>query len=133
TMIVVFGDHGEAFGQHDGNYGHSLFVYDENVRVPLVISVPGVTMEATEARQVASLIDVAPTVLDLVGLSRPESHRGRTLLAGEHLMAGFFTDYAVGWAGLRDRCWKYILEVDTGRSELYDVCRDPDETLDLAG
>ena len=36
-------------------------------------------------------------------------------------------------AGLRDRCWKYILEVDTGRSELYDVCRDPDETIDRAG
>jgi arylsulfatase A-like enzyme len=133
TLIMVFGDHGEAFGQHDGNYGHSLFVYDENVRVPLVVSVPGVTTEATAARQVASLIDVAPTLLDLVGLPVPASHRGRSLLAGASLMAGFFTDYGVRWAGLRDGCWKYILEVDTGRSELYDVCRDPDETINLAG
>ena len=41
TMLVVYGDHGEAFGQHDGNSGHSLFIYDENVRVPLMIRVPG--------------------------------------------------------------------------------------------
>ena len=43
TLFVLFGDHGEAFGQHEGNFGHTLFIYDENVRVPYVIAAPGLT------------------------------------------------------------------------------------------
>ena len=42
TLLVIFGDHGEAFGQHDGNFGHTLFVYDENVHVPLIVALPRV-------------------------------------------------------------------------------------------
>src|SRR5687767_5827382 len=41
TVIVVTADHGEAFGQHQGNFAHSFFIYDENVRVPLMFYVPG--------------------------------------------------------------------------------------------
>src|SRR5262245_3068313 len=41
TLFVIFGDHGEAFGQHKGNYAHTFFIYDENVRVPLLIAAPG--------------------------------------------------------------------------------------------
>jgi hypothetical protein len=48
-------------------------------------------------------------------------------------MALFFTDYALGWIGLRDGCWKYLLETGADRSKLYDVCRDPAETTDLSG
>ena len=40
TMFVVVGDHGEAFGQHDGNFGHSLFIFEENIRVPLFFALP---------------------------------------------------------------------------------------------
>ena len=40
-------------------------------------------------------------------------------------MALFFTDYALGWLGLRDGCWKFLLELDSKRSQLFDVCRDP--------
>ncbi len=132
TMFVVFGDHGEAFGQHDGNFGHTLFAYDENVRVPLVISVPGVTTTAARARQIASVIDVGPTVLDLLGLDRPSDYQGASLLTGSGRLALFHTDYALGWVGLRDGCWKFLHEIDGGRSRLYDVCTDPDETRDEA-
>ena len=38
---IIFGDHGEAFGQHEGNYGHTFFLYDENVRVPFIVAAPG--------------------------------------------------------------------------------------------
>ena len=41
TLWIILGDHGEAFGRHEGNYGHTFFLYDENVRVPLVIAAPG--------------------------------------------------------------------------------------------
>jgi Sulfatase len=97
TLFVVMGDHGEAFGQHDGNFGHSLFIYDENVRVPLVIAMPGLTMDRTASPRVASAIDV---------------------------------DYSLGLLGLQDDCWKYQLEIDAGRSRLFDTCADPWETVD---
>ena len=48
TLFVIYGDHGEAFGQHEGNYGHTLFLYEENIRVPLLIAMPG-TCDRTEA------------------------------------------------------------------------------------
>ena len=133
TMIVVFGDHGEAFGQHEGNFGHTLFAYDENVRVPLLISIPGVTTRPIRARQVASVIDLAPTILSLVGASVPDEYRGASLLSGQDRLAFFYTDYALGWVGLRDGCWKYLLELEANRSRLFDVCVDPDETVDRAG
>jgi arylsulfatase A-like enzyme len=132
TLVVVAGDHAEAFGQHDGNYGHTLFLYDENVRVPYLIAAPGLLRGQVRARGVASLIDTAPTILDLLGLSRPPEFQGGSLLRPDARMALFFTDYSLGLLGLRDGCFKQILELDSGRSKLFDVCRDADETRDLA-
>jgi hypothetical protein len=54
------------------------------------------------------------------------------LLAPGARMSLFFTDYSMGWLGLRDGCWKYQLETSSRRSRLFDVCRDPGEQNDLA-
>ena len=131
TVIVVTADHGEAFGQHPGNFAHSFFIYDENMRVPLMFHVPG--REARRLTRVSSLIDVAPTLLDIVGVQSPSAEEGVSLLDGPERMALFFTDYAVGWLGLRDACFKYMFEVEARRSQLHDVCSDPAERTDLAG
>ncbi len=132
TMVVAIGDHGEAFGQHDGNYGHTLFAYEENVRVPLLVAIPGITSRPIRARQIASIIDIAPTILDVAGITVPAGLQGASLLDGRGRVAFFYTDYALGWAGLRDGCWKYLLEIDSDRSGLYDVCQDPGETRNLS-
>ncbi len=131
TLLVIFGDHGEAFGQHDGDFGHTLFVYDENVRVPLIVALPRAA-EARRVQRVASALDIAPTVLDLLGLPSSSRQEGVSLLAPQLQMAFFFSDYAVGWLGLRDGCWKDVLEVESGRSQLFDLCADPDESRDRA-
>jgi hypothetical protein len=114
TVFVIFGDHGEAFGQHPGNFAHTLFIYEENVRV------------------LASVIDIAPTLLDLVGLPSSREHAGRSLLTPVSRMALFYTDYSLGWLGLADGCWKYLFELEARRSRLFDVCADPEETRDRA-
>ncbi len=134
TVVLVLADHGEAFGQHEGNFGHTLSLYDENVRVPLVVSVPGTAGAAGATRRVhriASLLDVAPTVLDLLGVPAPAAFQGETLLAARARAALFFTDYSLGLLGLRDGCTKYIHELESGRSKTFDVCRDPGERTDL--
>jgi sulfatase-like protein len=132
TLFVVFGDHGEAFGQHAGNFAHTLYAYEENVRVPLVIAAPGAIAGQTRVSRLASVIDIAPTIMALVGLPRSVQHDGASLLSPGARMALFFTDYSLGWLGLADGCWKYLLEIDTSRSRLFDVCADPDETIDRA-
>jgi hypothetical protein len=130
TLFVVFGDHGEAFGQHQGNFAHTLFIYEENVRVPYVVAVPGAISSSLRAGRLVSIIDTAPTILDLLGVTVPDRYQGSSLLDPRGRMALFYTDYSLGWLGLADGCWKYLFEIDARRSRLFEVCTDPDETTD---
>ena len=132
TLWILYGDHGEAFGQHIANFGHTFYVYDENVRVPFIIAAPGRLDGTTHISRVVSLMDTAPTVLDLAGIASPAAYRGRSMLRPEPGVALFFTDYSLHFAGLRDGSWKYVLEVGNERSELFDVRYDPGETSNLA-
>jgi arylsulfatase A-like enzyme len=132
TIWMVYGDHGEAFHQHQGNYGHTFFLYEENVHVPLIVAVPGVMDGQERIPKVVSLVDVAPTILDMTGISQPKSYQGRTMLGSTPQMALFFTDYSLGLLGLRDERWKFIYEIGSGRTELFDLDRDPRELVNLA-
>lgn len=133
TLFVIFGDHGQAFGQHQGNFGHSLFLYEENIRVPYLIVAPGMIESETRVGRAISVVDTAPTVLDLLGLASPAEFQGRTALEAAERAALFFTDYSLTLMGMRDGCWKYIYELDSGRSKLFDLCEDPSESADLSG
>jgi arylsulfatase A-like enzyme len=132
TLFVIFGDHGQAFGRHEGNYGHSLFLYEENVRIPYLIAMPGKIRQPERLARTISLIDTAPTILDLLGLPIPADYQGRSALAARPGMALFYTDYSLSLTGLRDGGWKYIYELDAGRSKLFDLRRDPAEQHDLS-
>lgn len=142
TLWVFSGDHGEAFEQHPGNIAHSLFIYEENMRVPLIFVAPGLTDRVPgvagagspplRAPQIASLIDVAPTILALLGLDAPPDWQGRSLLAPHPGTAHFYTDHTSWQEGLRHGAWKYILDRDSGRGELFDLAADPGETRDVS-
>jgi len=132
TVWIVLGDHGEAFGQHEGNYGHTFQLYDENVHVPFLISIPGVIHQSVRARRIVSLLDTAPTVLDLLGLPAPRESQGSSMLDGRPRMALFFTDYSLALVGLRDGPRKFIHDMRSGRSRWFDLDDDPNETVDLS-
>jgi arylsulfatase A-like enzyme len=132
TLFVIYGDHGEAFGQHDGNYGHTLFIYEENIRVPLLIAMPGALVEPRRVKRIASLIDLAPTVVDLLGLAPEPDYQGTSLLAHGEQAALFFTDYSLPLVGVRDGKWKLIVELGQSRAKLFDLNSDSAETRNLA-
>jgi glucan phosphoethanolaminetransferase (alkaline phosphatase superfamily) len=132
TLFIIFGDHGQAFGQHEGNYGHSLFLYEENIRVPYLVASPGLITEQARITKTISLIDTAPTILDLLGLPQPADYQGSSALGRKPAMALFYTDYSLGLMGLRDGCWKFIDEIESGRAKLFDLCRDAAEMNDLS-
>jgi len=132
TLYVVVGDHGEAFGQHEGNFAHTLHLYEENVRVPFIVAAPGLTLGRVRVPQVASLVDLAPTTLALLGLPRERLHDGRSLLDPQPGVARFYTDHGPLALGLRQGRYKAIHETEHDRTRLYDLARDPGEQHDLA-
>ena len=77
TVVILTGDHGEAFGEH-GEYFHGAEIWDEVVRVPLVIRVPGKAPRRISTR--VSHVDIAPTVLELAGLPPDKGARGRSMV-----------------------------------------------------
>jgi glucan phosphoethanolaminetransferase (alkaline phosphatase superfamily) len=132
TIWVIYGDHGEAFHQHQGNYGHTFFLYEENVHVPFLITAPALFHTQQRARKVVSLVDATPTILDLMGLPVPASYQGHSMLDGAPRMALFFTDYSLGLLGLRDGRWKFIYEIGSGKTQLFDLEKDPGEMSNLS-
>jgi glucan phosphoethanolaminetransferase (alkaline phosphatase superfamily) len=132
TVWVIYGDHGEAFHQHEGNYGHTFFLYDENIHVPFLIVPPGLMHRQERVRKVVSLVDTAPTILDLMGIMPPKNYQGRSMLDGAPRIALFFADYSLGLLGLRDGRWKFVYEIASGRTRLFDLERDPREMSDVS-
>lgn len=130
TLWIVLGDHGEAFGQHHENYGHTFHLYEENIRVPFLIAAAGLSAEQTRVRRVVSLIDTAPTVLDLIGAPSPNRYQGRTMLDPSPRLALFFADYSLGLLGVRDGARKVIYDIDTNRARLFRLDADPGELVD---
>jgi phosphoglycerol transferase MdoB-like AlkP superfamily enzyme len=132
TLFVIAGDHGEAFGQHDGNYGHSQFIYDENVRVPFMIAAPRLIDSELRIQSAVSLIDTSPTILEMLGMEVPSGYEGSSMLDGVGRVSLFSTDYSINLLGLRDGCWKYVYEPGVQRSKLFNLCEDAEEKRDLA-
>jgi arylsulfatase A-like enzyme/tetratricopeptide (TPR) repeat protein len=133
TVLVVAGDHGEGLGEH-GEATHGMLAYDSTLRVPLIVSAPGLA-----ARQIAaptSLTDVAPTVLRLAGVSGSlgENPQRRDLIdgRGSDLYAETRYPHAAGWhplTVLAGEQWKLIV---SSERELYDIKSDPQESRNVA-
>ena len=137
TIVVVLGDHGESLGEHDEQQ-HAFFVYDATVRIPLIIAGPGVSPR--EIADQVRIVDVMPTLLDLVKIDVPPVVQGRSLLPLARggrldlvaLSETWYPRHHYGWSELtaiRDGRYTFIA---APRRELYDTQTDPGETHDLA-
>jgi arylsulfatase A-like enzyme len=80
TLVVFVSDHGEEFFEH-GLFGHYHTLYEEVLRVPLVMRYPPALRSASRTNELVSLADVAPTILELCGLQPPSGMWGRSVLA----------------------------------------------------
>ena len=151
TVVVITSDHGESFGEH-GMMAHQFSVYDEVLRVPLIIRFPRAFAPGTRDSSLVQTTQILATLLDLAGLAWD----GRGALQGQSLLGAqgrplAITEYSlppeaigeiarlnpnVDVSGLtrnlkaiRDETHKYIWASD-GRNELYDLARDPLELDD---
>jgi arylsulfatase A-like enzyme len=139
TILVFNSDHGEEFDEH-GIISHGQTYYDGVVRTPLVIAAPGIPRPGREETGLVQNIDIAPTLLDMVGVDRPGGWSGRSLEAAltgsEEASPGPRTAFCEGawtfWVGSvisGDR--KFILVTPQERM-LFDLARDPGEKSNLA-
>ncbi len=155
TLIVVLADHGEELYQHNRYFYHSCSVYQSTLHVPLWFSAPGLLAAGQRVEQPVELVDVAPTVLALLGVRSPAAMQGLSLVpylerptsggAGkpaysEYDVSQIRTVLADGWKlvdnpeGLSPDCVPGAPRgfYPIGRLELYDLEKDPGETTNLA-
>jgi hypothetical protein len=134
-VVIVTADHGEAFGDHGARY-HGTTVYEEQVRVPLVVSAPGLVAHR-RVPQPVQLVDLMPTVISAYGIPRPPRVRGRDL--GPQLaLPTPPSDEGVAFAEVDDASMfargedRLICLKRAAACAVYDVARDPGEEKALA-
>src|SRR5262249_30682981 len=136
ALVVFTSDHGEGLEDH-GESTHGYFIYQSTLHVPLVIRWPAGVKRRPEARvdEPASLLDVAPTILDAVGLPRPAEMRGRSLAraegAEEIYSESLYARNHFGCAALRSLWVGRYKYIDAPKPELYDLLSDPGELQNL--
>jgi arylsulfatase A-like enzyme len=132
TVVIVTADHGEEFLEH-GRMRHGSHLYEESIRVPLVLAGPGIPVGRRP--DTAQGIDVLPTIVGILGLTPTAALPGRDLLAtltGRDVVSetpsGLTAEGApTDVVSLRSGHWKLIRTVATGTDELYDLAADPGE------
>lgn len=131
SLVVLLSDHGEGLGDH-GETSHGYFIYESTLHVPLVVHWPaGAAVRPASSDEAAGLIDVAPTILDALGIPAPPAFAGASLLRKTGARAVFsesvYPRDTFGWAALRsirEGPYKYI---DAPRAEFYDLGKDAGE------
>jgi arylsulfatase A-like enzyme/Flp pilus assembly protein TadD len=132
SLIILISDHGEGLGEH-GYREHGPFLYREALQVPLLVKLPRSQKGGTTVSRAVQLIDVLPTVLDLLGLEQPADIRGLSLLddlpadaPDRYLYAEtYYPRLHFGWSELVSVIrypYQYIHGPDP---ELYDLAGDP--------
>ena len=134
TLVVIVGDHGQAFGYpHEANYFQGRTVYEEDVNVPLLFWYPGRYKSAARPATIGAHVDLAPTIAELAGLPAAPDWQGRSLLQPEHIpRAYFYVAEDFFRLGVREDNWKYIYDLREAREELYDLDHDPTEQRNVA-
>jgi arylsulfatase A-like enzyme len=144
-VLALTADHGEEFLEHGGRYHAPSKITEELIRVPLVIRVPGVTArsQAMQQHTVFSLLDLAPTLLDIIDIPSPGSFMGRSrwpfsatrngAAAVTECVSGCTNPFHAGdrlgprILGIREQRYKLIIDFTTGSEQLFDLEKDPGE------
>lgn len=140
TLVVAAGDHGEGLGDKV-EMGHGVFLYEETLRVPLILRDPAVFRAPRTIESAVRLVDLAPTILDTIGLGGEAAGmqgqslipwlRGRPGRDLDALVETFYPRENYGWSelvGLVADRWKLV---QSPRPELFDLAGDPGERTNL--
>jgi len=142
TLVIFLADHGISLGAH-GISGKQT-MYEEGIRLPLIMRYPKLKRSSSENSNLVSLIDIFPTICDVAGIAVPASVEGKSLLDlyqgqlhwdREHIFASFVspTKHRLNVRCIRTARYKLVHHLTTDEFELYDLEKDPYELENLAG
>ena len=135
SLVILSADHGEEFGDHGGRY-HGTTVYEEQVRVPLIMRAPHL-FRASVVDEPVQTIDLLPTVLSALDVPLPPRMRGRNIgpiLAGTaHSLAGFALAETEEQVMLAESNFRLICARQIGACQLFDIATDAAERTDVSG
>jgi arylsulfatase A-like enzyme len=143
TLVVFLSDHGEAFDARHGFVGHGFTLADEVMHVPLILRAPGLVPAGLRVAAPVSLVDVLPTILDLLGASAAPDAQGRSLrpllenpdapqFAERLVFAETVLQRDVRQLAVRRGRHKWIVgKTPWSGDQVYDIAADPDEEHDL--
>lgn len=140
TLIIIVGDHGEAFGEHD-ELGHSFFCYQENIHIPLIFYNPILLSQPQRIRDSINLVDIMPTIIDLFQLKNDTTCQGTSfshLFTGAtgktqrtHYIESMHGREEMGWAPLTAIIHENYKYISLPEPELYDLVNDKNEKNNL--
>jgi arylsulfatase A-like enzyme len=134
TLIMVAADHGEGFALHHANTNHVGHLYEDDVRIPLLIHLPSAAIGPQRSHRQGSNVDFAPTLFALLGLPGAPSWQGQDLLSDDFQSRPtlVFGRAAYTTNAIVDGNLKYIEYPNTKQHSLFDLSRDPHEQHDLS-
>ena len=144
TAIVAVGDHGEGLGEYhleSGpiHYGHINFLEKVYLHVPLIVAVPGDRQNGLRRTEPVTLLDIAPTFIELFGLEGIRDLPGRDLLSlrkgatGPVFAETYRPESDRNRFALIEAPWHMILDPERGRRKMYNLSADPAESVDVWG
>ncbi len=136
ALVVITADHGESLGEH-GLFHHANSVREQLLQIPFILISYGYRPERPiPAHELSAQVDIAPTILNEVGLPRPQTWTGKALQEPGTSDFMFFEEKSLfGVIDRRDalRPWKYWIDATDGTQHAFDLSSDPGELHDLAG
>ena len=133
TLIVVTGDHGEAFRDPHDQRGHGLTVYEEEVNVPLMLWNPRLFAKGRRMSALGAHVDLNPSIADVLGIEPSDDWQGYSMFDPHRPSHAFFlTDVGEYLFGVREGRWKYIFDATGGPEMLFDLDRDREEQRNVA-
>jgi arylsulfatase A-like enzyme len=129
-IVLITSDHGEELGER-GAYLHRELLYDDLIRVPLILRGARIAPGSVRSELVSS-VDIAPTLLAYAGIDVEARMEGRDLLSEESPTDdAIFTQYESQRYAIRTPEWKLIVNTSPASAELYDLRADPHEREDV--
>lgn len=133
SIVVVTTDHGEGFGRKVGNFIHPNYLWDENLHIPFLIYIKGVTDNSPETViNPTTVLDVAPTITKLVGTEPEKSWSGNNMFDGITNPVFIYTRAMNLHSGILDGNHKFFFNHVTGENYYFDLKTDPTESNNLA-
>jgi len=137
SLIIILSDHGEGLGQH-GEDEHGIFLYREDIHVPLLIKLPGSKRKGQTVSAAVPLTGVAPAIAEVTGLTTaPARFSSRSVLDIDGVPAGpvfsetLYPRIHLGWSDLRSAINGSHHLIESPRPELFEIASDPGETKNI--